>query len=95
MKFPKRIVRHCPRCNGHTEHSVALYKAGKRRSMAEGQRRYEAKQRGYGSKRRPEQKRFAKVNKKVLVRLTCSQCGYKSHALGVRLKRVELVEVTR
>ncbi len=95
MKFPKRIRTYCPRCNTHTEHSVTQYKHGKRRSMSEGQRRYERKQEGYGSQRRPEQKRFAKVTKKVVLRIQCSQCGYKRHILGIRLKKIELVEVVR
>ncbi len=95
MKFPKKIRTYCPRCNAHTEHSVSIYKGGQRRAMAEGQRRYLRKQEGYGSKRKPEQKRLAKVNKKITLRITCSQCGYKRHTLNVRLKKVELVEATR
>ncbi len=63
--------------------------------MSEGQRRYERKQEGYGSQRRPEQKRFAKVTKKVVLRIQCSQCGYKRHILGIRLKKIELIEVVR
>ncbi len=92
MKFPKRIRTYCPRCKTHTVHTVAVYKHGKRRTMAEGQRRYERKQEGYGSKRRPEQKRFAKVTKKVVLKITCTQCGYTRHILGIRLKKIELVE---
>ncbi|GAB6148295.1 50S ribosomal protein L44e [Stetteria hydrogenophila] len=92
MKFPKKIRTYCPRCRTHTVHTVTVYKHGKRRSMAEGQRRYMRKQEGYGSKRRPEQKRFAKVTKKVTLRITCTQCGYKRHILNIRLKRIELVE---
>ncbi len=95
MKFPKRIRTYCPRCRTHTEHTVSVYKHGKRRSMALGQRRYERKQEGYGSKRRPEQKRYAKVTKKVVLRITCTQCGYKRHILGIRLKKIELVEKAR
>jgi len=63
--------------------------------MAEGQRRYLRKQEGYGSKRKPEQKRLAKVNKKITLKITCTQCGYKNHILNERLKKVELIEVSR
>lgn len=94
MKVPKRINTYCPRCGKHTEHSVTVYKAGKRRAMAEGERRYRAKQKGYGSKRRPEQKRFAKVTKKQVLKLKCTVCGYTLHREGIRLKKLELVEVT-
>jgi large subunit ribosomal protein L44e len=95
LKFPKKIRTYCPRCNTHTEHSVSIYKHGKRRTMAQGQRRYLRKLEGYGSKRKPEQKEFAKVNKKITLKITCSQCGYKRHILNMRLKKVELVEVSR
>ncbi|MCI4435972.1 MAG: 50S ribosomal protein L44e [Ignisphaera sp.] len=92
MKIPKVIVTYCPRCKTHTEHSVIIYKHGKRRTLAQGQRRYLRKQQGYGSKRKPEQKRFAKVTKKVVLKLKCTKCGYIQHRKGIRLKRAELVE---
>jgi large subunit ribosomal protein L44e len=95
MKFPKKIRTYCPRCNTHTIHTVTVYKHGKRMAMAEGQRRYMRKQEGYGSKRKPEQKRFAKVTKKVVLKITCTKCGYTRHILGIRLKRIELVDVVR
>ena len=94
MKFPKRINTYCPRCRKHTEHTVTIYKSSKRRSLAEGERRYKAKQKGYGSKRRPEQKKFAKVTKKISLKLKCTVCGYILHREGIRLKKLELVEVT-
>jgi large subunit ribosomal protein L44e len=95
VKFPKKIRTYCPRCGTHTIHTVSVYKHGKRRSMALGQRRYMRKQEGYGSQRKPEQKRFAKVTKKVVLRITCTQCGYKRHILNIRLKKIELVDVVR
>lgn len=93
MRIPKRIRTYCPRCKTHTVHTVVIYKHGKRRSMSQGERRYRAKQKGYGSKRKPEQKRFAKVTKKVVLKLKCAQCGYILHREGIRLKKTELVEV--
>ncbi len=93
MRIPKRIRTYCPRCKTHTVHTVVIYKHGKRRSMSQGERRYRAKQKGYGSKRKPEQKRFAKVTKKVVLKLKCTQCGYILHREGIRLKKTELVEV--
>jgi len=95
MKVPKVINTYCPRCKTHTEHSVSLYKGGKRRTLAEGQRRYERKNLGYGSKRKPEQKRFAKVTKKQTLVLKCTKCGYTFHKEGIRIKKIELVEVAK
>ncbi len=92
MKVPKVIVTYCPRCRRHTEHIVMVYKHGRRRALAQGERRYRRKQEGYGSKRKPEQKRFAKVTKKVVLKLKCKECGYILHREGIRIKRIELVE---
>lgn len=74
---------------------MAIYKQGKRRSLAEGERRYDRKKEGYGSKRKPEQKRFAKTTKKVVLKLKCNKCGYIVHRRGIRLKKAELTEVAR
>ncbi|MCS7107840.1 MAG: 50S ribosomal protein L44e [Sulfolobales archaeon] len=95
MRIPKKLNSYCPRCKTHREHSITIYKHGKRRSLAEGERRYARKQEGYGSKRKPEQKRFAKVTKKVVLKLKCSKCGYISHRRGIRVKKAELVEVVK
>ncbi|OYT60379.1 MAG: 50S ribosomal protein L44e [Desulfurococcales archaeon ex4484_217_1] len=90
MKIPKEIRTYCPRCNAHTIHTVTIYKHGRRRALAEGERRYRRKQEGYGSKRKPEQKRFAKVTKKIVLKLKCKKCGYISHREGIRLKKAEI-----
>lgn len=95
MKVPKVITTYCPKCKSHTEHSVSLYKGGKRRALAQGERRYARKKKGYGSKRKPEQKRFAKVTKKQALKLTCKRCGYVQHRKGVRAKKLEIVEVVK
>ncbi|MEM4699352.1 MAG: 50S ribosomal protein L44e [Candidatus Nezhaarchaeales archaeon] len=95
VKVPKAITTYCPKCRTHTEHSVSLYKGGKRRALAQGERRYAAKKRGYGSKRKPEQKRFAKVTKKQALKLTCKQCGYTYQRKGIRAKKLEIVEVVK
>ncbi len=92
MKVPKEIRTYCPRCRKHTLHSVTIYKPGKRRALAQGERRYRRKQEGYGSKRKPEQKRFAKVTKKIVLKLRCRECGYILHRRGIRLKKIELTE---
>jgi len=95
VKIPKEVNTYCPRCKTHTLHSVTLYKAGKRRALAQGERRYARKKKGYGSKRKPEQKRFAKVTKKQVLKLTCKKCGYILHRKGIRLKKLEIVEVAK
>ncbi|WP_126449874.1 50S ribosomal protein L44e [Sulfodiicoccus acidiphilus] len=95
MKVPKAMSTYCPKCKTHTEHEVTLYKSGKRRSLSEGQRRYNRKNLGYGSTRKPEQKRFAKTTKKQLLKLKCKKCGYTIYRLGIRLKKLEITEVAK
>ncbi len=90
MKVPRSIRTYCPRCRAHTIHTVTLYKHGRRRTLAQGERRYEAKKKGYGSKRKPEQKRTAKITKKQVLKLKCTVCGYIIHRRGIRLKRIEI-----
>jgi len=91
MRHPKRVRIYCPRCNAYTEHTVSNYHAGQRRSLAEGQRRYERKLKGYGSTPKPKQKRFAKLTKKITLVYTCSKCSYKMIKSIGRLKKIELV----
>lgn len=92
MKFPKEVRTYCPRCRAHRAHQVMLYRPGRRRTLSEGQRRYLRKQRGYGSKRKPEQKEHAKTTEKQVVKLKCSSCGYIQHRSIGRMKRLEVVE---
>ncbi|MHA1713074.1 MAG: 50S ribosomal protein L44e [Candidatus Ranarchaeia archaeon] len=90
MKMPKIVTVFCSRCRSHTQHTVSLYKAGKRRPNSIGERRYSRKKEGYGSQRKPEQKRFAKVTKKQTLRYKCKTCGYIIMRKGLRIKKLEL-----
>lgn len=90
MKYPKDITTYCPRCGKHTEHAVSLYKKGRDRSLAEGNRRYKQKQEGYGGQRKPRQRRTAKTTKKQTVLLRCKTCGCKIPRLGIRLRKLEI-----
>jgi len=91
MKFPKSMRTHCPRCNTHTDHTVSIYKAGKRRAAKLGERRFAAKQKGYGGMKRPVQHNQAKVTKKQSLILKCNECSYTLQRKGIRLKKAEVV----
>ena len=95
VKVPKNIMSYCPRCNKHTVHTVALYKGGRERALSEDRRRITRKRKGYGSSRRPVQKRKAKVTKKQVLKLTCKECKYINHREGVRLKKIEIIELKK
>jgi large subunit ribosomal protein L44e len=92
MKAPKEIRTYCPKCNKHTIHHVSLYKAGKRRKLARGERHHiRVDLHGYGGSKAPEQKRFAKTTKKQVLKLRCKECDHITHRKGVRLRKLETV----
>src|SRR5512136_2764440 len=75
MDVPKEITTYCPKCKKHQTHSVSLYKAGKRRALAKGERQHE----------------FAKTTKKQTLRLKCKVCNYMRHKDGIRLRKLAIV----
>jgi len=90
MKVPKEITTYCPKCKAHQVHTVTLYKAGKRRALAIGERRHEREKKGYGGQKYPLQKRFAKTTKKLALRLKCKVCGFSRQKDGIRLRKLNI-----
>merc|ERR1712028_113461 len=76
----------------HTVHKVTQYKTGKASLYAQGKRRYDRKQQGYGGQTKPVFHKKAKTTKKIVLRLEYSECKYKSHAALARAKHFELVD---
>ena len=91
MNHPKEIERYCPKCKKHTMQKVSIYKAGKRRASAIGERRHAEDKKGYGGQKFPKLAKPAKVTKKVTRMLTCPQCKKKFNTYGIRVKKFELV----
>lgn len=94
MKVPREIRTYCPKCDKHQSHRVTLYHAGRRRALAEGERRHERKKQGYGGQKYPLQRRFAKTTKKQTLILECVECGRKRHKEGIRQSRIEIERKT-
>jgi len=90
MNVPKEISTYCPKCNNHQAHTVSLYKAGKRRALAEGERRHARAKKGYGGQKYPLQKTFAKTTKKQTLKLKCKVCSYTLQKDGIRLTKVNI-----
>ena len=90
MDFPKKINTYCPKCKVHTEHSVSLYKAGKRRALAVGARRHEREKHGYGGQGWPMQKIFAKTTKKQVLKFKCKKFGFIIQKKGIRLRKLTI-----
>ena len=92
VNIPKTRKTYCKgkQCRKHTQHKVTQYKAGKASLYAQGKRRYDRKQRGYGGQTRPIFRRKAKTTKKVVLRLECVNCKTKLQLPLKRCKHFEL-----
>jgi len=90
LNVPKEITTYCPKCKTHRAHSVSLYKAGKRRALASGERHHDREKAGYGGQSYPLQREFAKTTKKQTLRLKCKTCSYMRHKDGIRLRKLAI-----
>ncbi|KAJ2978944.1 hypothetical protein NQ176_g3537 [Zarea fungicola] len=92
VNIPKTRNTFCKgkECRKHTQHKVTQYKAGKASLFAQGKRRYDRKQSGYGGQTKPVFHKKAKTTKKVVLRLECVKCKAKSQLALKRCKHFEL-----
>jgi large subunit ribosomal protein L44e len=77
VKVPKTMRTYCPKLKTHTVHKVTQYKKGKESLAAQGKRRYDRKQSGYGGQTKPIFHKKAKTTKKVVLRLECTKSKVK------------------
>ncbi|KAI0711427.1 zinc-binding ribosomal protein [Earliella scabrosa] len=92
VNIPKTRRTYCKgkTCKKHTPHKVTQYKKGKDSLAAQGKRRYDRKQSGYGGQTKPVFHKKAKTTKKVVLRLECTVCKYKMQLALKRCKHFEL-----
>ena len=85
VNAPKTTKTFCkaPKCRNHQVFKVTQYKAGKASLCAQGKRRYDNKQAGFGGQTKPVFHKKAKTTKKITLRLTCTNCK------TVRLKPIK------
>ena len=93
MNLPKAKNTFCPKCNKHTVQKVSIYKAGKRRGTAAGERRHALRKKGYGGQKFPKLAKPAKTTKKVTLIETCTVCKKKMMNKGIRIRKFELIAV--
>ena len=91
MKIKRELNKYCPRCNKYTKHAVSLYKANKQRGLAEGARRYNRQKKGYGSQPKPIQHNQAKITKKLVLKIRCSECDHQYYMRSLRLRKLEII----
>lgn len=92
VNVPKTRKTYCKgkECKKHTQHKVTQYKAGKASLFAQGKRRYDRKQKGFGGQTKPVFHKKAKTTKKVVLRLECVVCKTKAQLSLKRCKHFEL-----
>eukprot|EP00741_Cyanophora_paradoxa_P001417 tig00000489_g1370.t1 len=90
VNIPKTRKTFCSKCSKHTPHKVTQYKTGKASKFAQGKRRYDRKQSGFGGQTKPVFHKKAKTTKKIVLRLECNACKYKHQHAIKRCKHFEL-----
>merc|ERR1712173_475994 len=76
VNIPKERMTFCPgkKCKKHTKHKVTQYKKAATSSMAQGNRRYNQKQKGFGGQTKPIFRKKAKTTKKIALKFICTKC---------------------
>ncbi|CAE8653640.1 unnamed protein product [Polarella glacialis] len=90
VNIPKTRNTYCRKCKKHTAHKVSQYKTGKASLSAQGKRRYDKKQAGYGGQTKPVFHKKAKTTKKIVLKFECSKCKAKRMKPIKRTKHFEL-----
>ncbi|XP_058302907.1 large ribosomal subunit protein eL42-like [Hylobates moloch] len=84
----------CKKCGKHQPHKVTQYKKGKDSLYAQGKRRYDQKQSGYGRQTKPIFQKKAKTTKKTVLRLECVESNCRSKRI-LTIKRYKHFKLGR
>ncbi|CAM5166606.1 unnamed protein product [Natator depressus] len=86
VKVPKTCRTYCKKCGKYQLHKVTQYKKGKDSLYAQGKRRQDRKQSGYGGQTKPIFCKKAKTTKKIVLRLECVEpsCRVQANAGPLR-----------
>merc|ERR1739848_306844 len=76
VNVPKTRKTFSKSVNKHTTFKVTQYKAGKASLYAQGKRRYDRKQSGFGGQTKPIFRKKSKTTKKIVLRLQCQTCKF-------------------
>merc|ERR1712176_269183 len=90
VNVPKTRKTFSKSVNKHTTFKVTQYKAGKASLYAQGKRRYDRKQSGFGGQTKPIFRKKAKTTKKIVLRLECTKSKKKKLLVIKRCKHFEL-----
>merc|ERR1712076_319709 len=90
VNIPKTRNTYCRKCRKHTPYKVSQYKTGKASLSAQGKRRYDKKQSGFGGQTKPVFHKKAKTTKKIVLKFECTKCKAKRMKPIKRTKHFEL-----
>ena len=90
VHIPKLIRTYCRKAKKHTSQKVSQYKKGKNSVTAQGQRRYDMKQKGFGGQTKPIFRKKAKQTKKVVLKLECTKTKSKNFKVIKRCRTIIL-----
>merc|ERR1711970_589866 len=90
VNIPKSRNTYCARCHKHNKFKVTQYKKSAESKQAQGRRRYDRKQQGFGGQSKPILRKKAKTTKKLVLRIECSACKWKHQVPIKRTKHFEL-----
>ncbi|EAR89808.1 60S ribosomal protein L36a (macronuclear) [Tetrahymena thermophila SB210] len=95
VQVPKTRKTYCKKCNSHTNHKVSQYKKSKESTHAQGRRRYDMKQSGFGGQTKPIFRKKAKTTKKVALKFDCTTCKTKRVIPIKRCKTIVFMDITQ
>merc|ERR1712178_623458 len=78
VHIPKTKRTYSWKAKRHTVHKISQYKKGKDSLVAQGKRRYDMKQKGFGGQTKPIFRKKAKNTKKIVLKLECTQTKCRS-----------------
>ena len=78
VNIPKARNTYCARCKLHKKMKVTQYKKSAESKQAQGRRRYDRKQQGFGGQSKPILRKKAKTTKKLVLRIECTECKWKN-----------------
>jgi len=92
VNVPKLRKTYCPhpQCKSHKPFKVTQYKKSAESKSAQGRRRYDRKQQGFGGQSKPILRKKAKTTKKLVLKMECTVCKWKNQAPIKRTKHFEL-----
>ena len=90
VHVPKTIRSYCRKAGRHTTQKVSQYKTGKASLTAQGKRRYDMKQKGFGGQTKPVFRKKAKQTKKVVLKLECTKTKSKNFRCIKRCRTIIL-----